>query len=540
MKPWPRSSSAIALPRRPLRLTGGAVVAAAIALFVALVLVAILGAAGAVTAGPATTVDVAHLVRMTAIQAGLSTILSLIVGTALAWSLNRLDFPGRDFVVGLFASAIVTPGLVIAFGLLTVWGRSGWINAALAPLGISIGNPIFGLAGILFAHTVLDAAFAARVLLARLDALPPARLKTGRSLALSAWQRFSIIDWPAMRGTMPGLAAIIFLLAFTSFPIVLLLGGGPANQTLEVAIYSAVRLDFDLVGAVRLALTQIAVCSLIILASAALAPVPTSLGPSAPQAWADRGLARALQILVLAVCLVGFLLPLAAVLADGIGNGLIEVLASGDFWWATGTSLVIGVLSASLTLLLALALALARAATARPLLRIGLATPAYAYLAVPAVVLALGFFIAVRNFGIRPETAAPFVVILANALLSLPFAIATLGPPLDALARQHGKLVRALGLSGARQFALVELPLIGRDIGVALTLAFCFSLGDLGVISLFGTQDFVTLPLLMYRALSAYRNSDAAAIAALMLILTLVAFIALPKLFEKLARHAQA
>ena len=67
-----------------------------------------------------------------------------------------------------------------------------------------------------------------------------------------------------MRGTMPGLGAVIFLLAFTSFPIVLLLGGGPAMQTLEVAIYSAVRLDFDLNAAVLLALVQIAICGGII------------------------------------------------------------------------------------------------------------------------------------------------------------------------------------------------------------------------------------------------------------------------------------
>ena len=183
MKPWPRSSNAIVLPRRPFRLIGGAAVAALIAIVVVLILGAILNAAGTVTAGGGSSVDVAHLLRMTAIQAALTTLLSLVVGTALAWSLNRLNFFGRDFVVGLFASAIVTPGLVVAFGLLTVWGRSGWINAALAPLGLSIGNPIFGLPGILFAHTVLDAAFAARILLGRLDALPTARLKTGRSLA---------------------------------------------------------------------------------------------------------------------------------------------------------------------------------------------------------------------------------------------------------------------------------------------------------------------------------------------------------------------
>jgi thiamine transport system permease protein len=81
-----------------------------------------------------------------------------------------------------------------------------------------------------------------------------------------------------MRGTLPGLGAIIFLLAFTSFPVVLLLGGALANQTLEVAIYSAVRLDFNLDAAVTLALVQIAVCAVIIVGASAFGPIPASIG----------------------------------------------------------------------------------------------------------------------------------------------------------------------------------------------------------------------------------------------------------------------
>tara|TARA_R110002050_G_scaffold108043_1_gene218633 strand:- start:794 stop:1294 length:501 start_codon:yes stop_codon:yes gene_type:complete len=165
--------------------------------------------------------------------------------------------------------------------------------------------------------------------------------------------------------------------------------------------------------------------------------------------------------------------------------------------------------------------------------------PAFAYLAVPAIVLSLGFFLLVRSLGIAPATAAPAVVILANSLLALPFAMATLGPPLEAIARTRGKLVRTLGLSGWRQFIAVEYPLLGKDIGVMLALAFCFSLGDLGVIALFGTQDFQTLPLMMFRALGAYRSNDAAAIAAILLIGTIVAFVGLPKLFERIANAAR-
>lgn len=523
-------------PSRPLRLTAGVGLALGIAGLVALVMWSILTAAtgGAGTSAPRP--DIAHLLRMTAIQAGLTTVLSLLVGTALAWALNRLRFPGRGLVVALFASAIVTPGMVVAFGLLTVWGRAGWINeASRALFGFPLDVPLFGLGGILAAHVILDAAFAARILLARLDSIPTARLKTGQSLGLTAFQRFAIIDWPALRGTMPGLAAIIFLLAFTSFPIVLLLGGGPANQTLEVAIYTAVRLDFNLTGAVQLALTQIAICSVVILLAAAAAPIPSSLGPSGGQLWADRIGARTIQWMILAVASLAFALPLIAVLVGGVGPGLAALVGKASFWSATVTSLVIGASSAVLTLVLALGLAMARAASGNRLLRIGVGLPAYAYLAVPAVVLALGFFLLTRNLGIRSDVAAPFVVVLGNGLLALPFAIATLAPPLDAIAQRQGKLIRALGLSGWRQFALIEWPLLGRDIGVVLALSFCFSLGDLGVISLFGTQDFATLPLLMQRALGAYRSNDAATIAALMLVLTVIAFAALPKLFERLA-----
>ncbi|NGP18509.1 ABC transporter permease family protein [Devosia aurantiaca] len=212
------------LPRRPLRIATAAILSLAIAVLIASVLWAIFVAATG-TVAPSR-IDIPHLLRMTTLQAGLTTGLSLIVGIGLAWALNRLRFPGRDLVVGLFAAAIVTPGMVVAFGLLSIWGRNGWINHALNALfGITVESPAYGLGGILLAHVILDGAFAARILLARLDAIPANRLKVGQSLALSAGQRFWLIDWPALRGSLPGLGAIIFLLAFTSFPIVLLLGG---------------------------------------------------------------------------------------------------------------------------------------------------------------------------------------------------------------------------------------------------------------------------------------------------------------------------
>lgn len=520
------------------RRVAGALVALAIALLIAALLGALWTAAQRFPTTAASIVDIGHLVRMSALQAGLSTLLSLIAGIALAWTLDRLRFPFRGLVIGLLSTALVLPSLVIVAGLVAVWGRTGWVNLLLEPFGIRTGS-IFGLHGIIAAHVILNGAFSARIFIDRLGALPAEKLKLGRSLGLSAWRRFMIIDAPALAASIPGVGATIFLLCFTSFAIVLTLGGGPANQTLEVAIYQAVRLDFDLAAAVRFALVQLAVCAAIIIPATTLSPAATLFGRRNHVHWPDAPWVTVLQAAVLAVLLAGFITPLVAVLVGGLGPAFGGILAQPAFWRAAGTSLAIGTASAVLSLALALALAMARALqTGRSPARALLGFPVFAYLAVPAVVLSLGFFLLARLTGIAPGTAAPLVLVVANALLALPFVFATLGPPLEALVGRHERLIRALGLSAFTQWRRVEWPLIGQPVGYALAVAFVFSLGDLGVISLFGTSDFSTLPWMMYRAFGAYRTNDAEAIAAVLLILSVSAFIVIPKLFEALT-HAR-
>ena len=64
---------------------------------------------------------------------------------------------------------------------------------------------------------------------------------------------------------------------------------------------------------------------------------------------------------------------------------------------------------------------------------------------------------------------------------------------------------------------------MNRAIGLALVMALILSLGDLTAISLFGTQDFVTLPSLIYRQMGSYRF-DAAIGTALVLGAIVLAF----------------
>lgn len=524
---------AVLRPWRQGRRVAGRSIALGVALLIAALIAALAVASNQFPSTGSATTDIAHLLRMSVIQAGLSTILSLITGMLLAWSLDRLHFTGRGFVVGMLSTALVLPSLVVISGLIAIWGRNGWITFFLSPFGQSSSFQIFGLGGILAAHVLLNGALAARVFLDRLEAIPPEKLKLGRSLGLSPLRRFLIIDLPTLAGSIPGVGATIFLLCFTSFPIVLVLGGGPANQTLEVAIYESVRLDFDLGKAVILALVQLAACSAIIIPASRFAPVATLFGRRSFVHWPDRGIAVIIQRISLLVLLSFFIAPLAAVLARGFGPSLQSVLQQPAFWRATSSSLMVGSLSAALAVALAILLGMSRSLEqARSPARTLLGLPVFAYLAVPAVVLSLGFFLLARLLHLPMYLAAPVVLVLANALLALPFAFAILSPPLEALARRHTKLIRSLGLSGISQWLRIEWPLLGRAVGYALAVSFVFSLGDLGVISLFGTADFSTLPWFMYRAFGAYRTQDAEAIAAILLIISLVAFLAIPKLLE--------
>lgn len=518
---------------RTVRIAAGTIVSAAVGVLILAVLALIATAASGTAPSAPFPPDLAHLVRMSAIQAATSTICSLAAGAAIAWALNRLRFPGRRLVAALLSAAIVTPAIVVAVGVISVWGRSGWVNAVLSPFGLAAPSP-FGFWPIVYAHTVLNAPFAAAIFLARLDRIAPERLGLGRSLRLSPFQRFLHLDRPVLVPAVPGLAAVIFLLTFTSFPVVLLLGGGPANQTFETAIYAATKLNFDLNRAALLAAVQLGLTAIVILPATFVAPAMVHAAGPGTNPWPETLPLKRAAIALLLVFGLALGLPLLAIVADGWA--IPTLFGQPQFWHATATSLWIAGVSAPVALALALLVAHARVAASRKWTAALLGLPAFAYLALPGVTLALGLFLGLRRLGLASDGAAPFVVILANALLTLPFALATLTPALTSIARRTDKLAANLRLGSWTRFRHVEFPLIGREVGLVLAMGFGFSLGDLSVISLFGTQQFSTLPWAMHRALGAYRTHDAAAIAAILLVLGLALFFFLPPILERFAR----
>ena len=311
-----------------------------------------------------------------------------------------------------------------------------------------------------------------------------------------------------LKERLPAVLLVVFLICLSSFAVALTLGGGPRATTLELAVYQAFHLEFDLGRAALLALVQLALVlsfGLAALRLGTLAGFGAGRG-AMRQRWDVGALwlkAQDAFVLGLATCFIA--LPLAMVALRGF-TALADLPAS--VWGAAGASLIIALCSTVLCSAAALALAAARGRWAEMVGLLGLA--------VSPLVLGTGLFLLINPY-FSPQALALPITMLINALMALPFALRIIGPEYARAEADFGRLADALGLRGLARLRRMILPQIRRALGFAAGLAAALSMGDLGVIALFADAENATLPLQVYRLMGAYRM-EAAAGAALLLV----------------------
>ena len=499
----------------------GMVAFAAVFLFMALAVAALLSFDSGASVTGISDAYTLRILRFTLYQAMLSTVLSIVLGLPVALALSRRkDFPGRIWIIRLMAVPMGLPVIVGAFGIIAIWGRQGVLNTALVFIGADEPFSIYGLSGILVAHVFFNLPLAVRLMLAGLERIPGEYWRMAASLGMGQVSVFRFIEWPAVSKLVPGIAGLIFMLCATSFTLVLLLGGGPAATTLEVAIYQALRFDFDPQRAIALSALQI-VLTAVLLGLLAFLPSPeaeiSSLGRPISRFDGKTASARLWDgtAILFAVLLVG--LPLVAIAVSGLRADLPRLLAAPVFLRAMATSLAIAVLSAALVLLCCMAIIGARQAVRSkrqatwPLRSLSamLGAGSSLVLLVPPVVLGSGWFLLLRPFG-DVSVYAPVLVALINMLMALPLAMRVLEPAFTSHFLRTGQLSASLGLQGLTRLRFADLPVLWRPLLMAFSFAMALSLGDLGAVALFGSENFVTLPWLVYSNMGSYRTNDAA------------------------------
>ena len=127
---------------------------------------------------------------------------------------------------GSRASALVRALVVVPFVLPTVVVGSAFLALGVEP----------SLGAILLAHVFFNYAVVVRTVGGLWSHLDPRQEEAARVLGASRWRAFRAVTLPALRPAIVAAAAIVFLFTFTSFGVILVLGG-PTRATLETEIY---------------------------------------------------------------------------------------------------------------------------------------------------------------------------------------------------------------------------------------------------------------------------------------------------------------
>ena len=472
-------------------------------------------------------------------QAFLSTLLSVFIGLLVARAFVRFPkFPFRSLILGLFGLPLVVPAVVAVLGIVSVYGKQGWLP---------LGHNLYGLTGILLAHCFFNIPLAVRLLIPTWNTIPDQHWRMSSQLQFSNWQQWKHIEWPALKENVPSICLLIFMLCLTSFAVVLTLGGGPRSTTLEVAIYQSLRFDFEPEQAVILALLQLLISVIIALLASRFSKLPdvepnldTIQNTTQNIRQSTKGWIDSVSQPVLIFLAVAFVLsPLLAMLIDAFNGPVIAVLTDKNLWQATAFSLFIGLSAAAIALFLSWFLLNASAEASyrnKPYFSQWMLLTGSIIFVVPPLVIGTGLFIMLAEH-INVFEWAIVIVIFINGLMGLPFIIRTLGPAIRQNKMKYNKLCTSLHLTRWQRFRHIDLPLLRKPLGLSAALVTTIAIGDLGVIALFGSPETATLPLLLYQYLSSYQMPQAAVTAAFLLTLSLFIFWLLERIIG--GKHAK-
>jgi thiamine transport system permease protein len=464
-------------------------------------------------------------------QAALSTFLTLLIGLPGAYLFARYSFRGKQFLRALTSIPFVLPTLVVAAAFNALLGPRGWVNLGLmAIFGLTQPPLQFSntITAIITAHIFYNTTIVLRMVGDFWSYLDPHLGDAARVLGADRWQVLRKITLPLLSPAIAAAALLVFIFDFTSFGVILILGG-PKFATLEVEIYYQTISLFDLPTAATLALLQL-LCTLVLtivytrLSSRLSLPIEKrghEVTQHPPRAGVEK-LTVVTNVILLVALLVTPLLGLAArsftrfgpaprgqQVEQGLtlGNYLeLNENPQGSIFFVTPAAAIRNsLIYAAATVLLAIliglpaAWALAREQGARinrwldPLLMLPLGTS--------AVTLGLGFIVALDSPPLNLR-ASPILVPIAHTLVAFPFVVRSLSPALRSIQPVLRKAAAILGANPFRVFLTIDLPMIGRAVLVAGVFAFTISMGEFGATALIARPEFPTIPVAIFRFLS--------------------------------------
>lgn len=495
-------------------------------------------------------------------QAALSTILTLLVGFPAAFAFSRYRFAGRGLLRILVTLPFILPTVVAAAGFNALLGPQGWLNLFLMRLFNSAQPPLVvlnTLGVVVLAHVFYNVSIIIRVVSAALEQLDPRLEQSAAVLGAAPIRRFTHVLLPLLTPALLSAILLVFLFNFTSFGVILLLGGGSVT-TPEVEIYIQTTQFLNLPAAAFITVLQF-MCTLTLtwllsrIGQKWVVPMmPRTANPSArnPKSWVEKIF---ISFVVLALITIS-VLPLAALVlraffqwnpqqtgmlpqlhfsVGGFTNLFINSRQSFFFVppaQAIRNSLLFAVVSAiiSVSLGLAATYSIVRYKKSHAWLEHVLMLP----LGTSAVTLGLGYLTAFSGI-LRGTQFSVLLIPLVHALIGLPFVMRAVRPALESIPVSVLQAGSVLGASARDVWKRVEFPIIRRALGAGAVFAFTISLGEFGAAIFLTRPEWPTITTAIFRFLNQpgeINYSQALAMAVILLFICFLAVLLIDQLQE--------
>jgi thiamine transport system permease protein len=386
-----------------------------------------------------------------------------------------------------------------------------------------------------------------------LSSLDPKLEAAARSLGADSFHVWWNVLLPILRPAILAASLLVFLFDFTSFGVILLLGGSQF-ATLEVEIYLRVLKLPNLSLAALLSVIQL-ICTLLISLVYTRVVTRSTIQTAPRSAASNIRKPKTVREKILISCFVllltsFFFLPLSALPfrslfrleADRGQRGEVQYGFTTDYYkelfvnrrgsvfyvppiQATAISLGYAAATVVLSLLLGFPAALALAKPTRlervldPLIMLPLGSS--------AVMLGLGFII---SFG--AWLISPVLVPFAHTLVALPFVIRALQPAIASIPERLHQAAASLGASPVEVWKNIDLPILRRATLAAAIFAFTISLGEFGATLLISRPEYPTIPVAIERFLSqpgGLNYGQAMAMATILMLITIISIVLIEK-----------
>jgi spermidine/putrescine transport system permease protein len=165
------------------------------------------------------------------------TALSVTVGTANAFLMERYRFPGKQLLSVLLLVPLVIPGVILGISILAFCSRLAELADSLWGLDLDFLRP--GLVLVVLGQFSFVATIATLMVSARLKRFDRTLEEAALNLGASHAAVLRTITFPYLRPALIGSAAISFLMSFENFNTTLMLVG--ADPPLTVLMYGRMR-----------------------------------------------------------------------------------------------------------------------------------------------------------------------------------------------------------------------------------------------------------------------------------------------------------